>query len=1037
MLPNARRYLQWVQRNELDLPCPDADGFFRVGHARYLMPVLRCWYGRGEEKVSAPEWQTESWRPVAGGWARYLRADQALAWASTMHQPRKRADGLRWLVLHRWLVGVEHPLQLRPELLAGKVEAIRVRVSGGKLSWYRDRHITPAARDHQPGLDPVHTPESRRAGYSRHLASGAEIDDQGEIAFNDAAGSWGPGSRLNLHRLHVAPRRLMLGAGIACKAVPTGGDLDLPPGVIEGPGPGASFGESLQVILSTMGGWTHEDAVVVSRSAAARMTRHEVVQQQVRLPLVAGRVELAQPGDVGPGDRFVRAWIDGYALGIRKGFDPALDQDGWCELFLPGAEVPAGGELLQVQLEPQRGLRWRGSAVATIKLVRPLSLGDKLATHHGIKGVVSAILPDHEMPLVGDDPQRQADVALGPMGIEKRGALGQLHELGVQRPAPSGTHWGQAQLLRMPNDACDTGRARGAAGRGRGLRFGEMEFWALMAHNTPDITAELLHESRCTSAWLRMERRCGAANARAAASQALSRYLANACLFDGERTRWPRISGCGINLQAEAPSAKEVDGKQLLGLLDQQDAFVPHGQLVVPLKSPLEFALGSGTAKQQLRLRLHRLYILPPWLRPDVDGSTHPLTSAYQRVGVAMLSGRDLEREVRGLVDLSLEQGDGIGGFLKAHVLGRRLNRSARAVAIPDPGLRIDQVGLPPAFMDELFGGLEPWARELVLVNRTPTLHRYGLLALRPVANTVEDPVIRLPLGLLTALGADFDGDTVRVVALTTAAAQDQAQLLLPGAPQLRRDPYRPRAPAVFRFSRELAEAEQEDQLAGVAQQTGADQWAAQHAALQARLIGQAADRGLPLLAAAIAAGDREQPGPRPAPADLSDTQLLHQLWQGMDQARWLERAEAEMQQVFRAEDHKGKYGGILRRYLYRLPWAGDAEQFCRAVGALQAFTERLTQSALSVKSGSGAAVFDYQSFLKDPQHAEQLELLDPTLDRGRLAADLGQSAKPAGLLAWMAVRSSARLLATLRELMQGEAQEAILGDPRLTWFLE
>jgi len=56
-----------------------------------------------------------------------------------------------------------------------------------------------------------------------------------------------------------------------------------------------------------------------------------------------------------------------------------------------------------------------------------LSIGSKITGRYGSKGVISAILPDEEMPM--NEYGEYADVCLNPMGVPSRLNLGQLYEM--------------------------------------------------------------------------------------------------------------------------------------------------------------------------------------------------------------------------------------------------------------------------------------------------------------------------------------------------------------------------------------------------------------------------------------------------------------------------------------------------------------------------------------------------------------------------------------------------------------------------------
>ena len=57
---------------------------------------------------------------------------------------------------------------------------------------------------------------------------------------------------------------------------------------------------------------------------------------------------------------------------------------------------------------------------------RRLSVGDKMAGRHGNKGVVSKILPDEDMPYLGDGTP--VDIVLNPLGVPSRMNIGQILE---------------------------------------------------------------------------------------------------------------------------------------------------------------------------------------------------------------------------------------------------------------------------------------------------------------------------------------------------------------------------------------------------------------------------------------------------------------------------------------------------------------------------------------------------------------------------------------------------------------------------------
>ena len=241
----------------------------------------------------------------------------------------------------------------------------------------------------------------------------------------------------------------MLGASLQVNAVPLyPSSSPEKPATAAGDRPGHPFGRYLRVVFSTLGGLTHEDAVVISQSAATRLRLDKKIIREVFIPPHATRVEVQvrEGEDVKAGQRLVRAWIDLYALGYNYNDAAELQQllnhpgvpgmnvpgvQGWLEIDLPRSRVRQAGRLLNITRRdlPLREIT-NGRAESLqfeIHSTPPARVGDKLATWHGIKGVIGHILPDEEMPPCGEGGER-AEIVLTPVGVFRRGAMGQFRE---------------------------------------------------------------------------------------------------------------------------------------------------------------------------------------------------------------------------------------------------------------------------------------------------------------------------------------------------------------------------------------------------------------------------------------------------------------------------------------------------------------------------------------------------------------------------------------------------------------------------------
>lgn len=187
--------------------------------------------------------------------------------------------------------------------------------------------------------------------------------------------------------------------------------------------------------------------------------------------------------------------------------------------------------------------------LVTMASLRKITVGDKLAGRHGNKGVISKILPEHDMPYLEDG--RPVDVILSPLSVLSRMNLGQLYEtilgfaakkLGKRYALPvfdrvdeerikeilqesglpvdgkmtlydgrTGEPFekpvlvGVAYIMKLIHMVEDKFHARstgpyslvtqqplGGKSQMGGQRFGEMEVWALESHRVPYILQEML-----------------------------------------------------------------------------------------------------------------------------------------------------------------------------------------------------------------------------------------------------------------------------------------------------------------------------------------------------------------------------------------------------------------------------------------------------------------------------------------------------------------------------------------------------------------
>ena len=123
---------------------------------------------------------------------------------------------------------------------------------------------------------------------------------------------------------------------------------------------------------------------------------------------------------------------------------------------------------------------------------------------------------------------------------------------------------------------------------------------------------------------------------------------------------------------------------------------------------------------------------------------------------------------VSNLFEALLAELSGKKKLIRNHLLGKRVDYSARAVIVPDPDLQLDMAIIPEKILNEIYKGRLKNGRlecdDWVLLNRAPTLHKFNMLAFNIRRNPIvdkEDKVIKINPLLCGGFNADFDGDTM------------------------------------------------------------------------------------------------------------------------------------------------------------------------------------------------------------------------------------------------------------------------------------
>lgn len=213
-----------------------------------------------------------------------------------------------------------------------------------------------------------------------------------------------------------------------------------------------SLGKNLTVAYMPYKGYNHEDGMVISDSAAKSLDSHHSykVDYEVNPNTVARKILLKRyfPAKF-TNDQLAKLDDHGYA---KPGEEMEFSDPIYAILEKREAtpEDKILGRLHKSLVNPYRLVSelWihqeKGVIVDAhttskyvrffIRSIKPLEVGDKLTGLHGNKGIVSLILPDHEMP-TNKVTGKAVDLVLNPASVTSRINLGQIMETAAAKVA--------------------------------------------------------------------------------------------------------------------------------------------------------------------------------------------------------------------------------------------------------------------------------------------------------------------------------------------------------------------------------------------------------------------------------------------------------------------------------------------------------------------------------------------------------------------------------------------------------------------------
>lgn len=200
---------------------------------------------------------------------------------------------------------------------------------------------------------------------------------------------------------------------------------------------------------------------------------------------------------------------------------------------------------------------------------------------------------------------------------------------------------------------------------------------------------------------------------------------------------------------------------------------------------------------------------LPDEMLADIRGNMYKNFKAI--VGLGDPVNTELKQKgVGGILEHIFGKSSAKSGMFQRRMIGGSVDLSARAAVTPNPALKLNQVGLPQSVAWELYEPfiirylvrhgttaveaakavvdkrsdaekalLEVMKERPVLINRAPTMHKWGMVAVNPVL--IKGHTIQVSPAICSPMGMDFDGDTASLhVPVSEGAVKEAREKLMP-----------------------------------------------------------------------------------------------------------------------------------------------------------------------------------------------------------------------------------------------------------------
>lgn len=435
----------------------------------------------------------------------------------------------------------------------------------------------------------------------------------------------------------------------------------------------------------------------------------------------------------------------------------------------------------------------------------PLEPGDKLSNRHGVKGIVSRILPDALMPHLADGTP--VELIFNFISQHARAYFGQVREAVLSRIARA-----EGQPLIIPPFGAPGEEEIRTRLRGAGLPADGMErltdgasgpalaraatagwvYWGKLVH----LAREKLRLSAGSGQGQRLNEYAYCALREAGACEVIREAFLTSAIGQTEGSALVHRLCQEPLPQASPPSPQLRSLLQCLAMVGIKGELQENG-LAFCLSEVEGVALDLAMPMAHPWVRDHQL------TRIGVGHGPHPayqaLVEANVRLTRILHSNAPTSLKHQAQTQLALRVQEYCSTLVPAVNFETRVHFSGRAVLAPGPGLHLDQVGVAEELAWSLFAPLvrravpaeevqarsprassrldEIMAHSWVIIHRGPALAPQTFLAFHPVRN--PDRVLRLHPLACRFLLADFDGDQAAIFLPLTTEAQHEAGTLL------------------------------------------------------------------------------------------------------------------------------------------------------------------------------------------------------------------------------------------------------------------